>query len=343
MKNQNQKLTQLLELANNYPSPHNGQPMVVEKSDENKLAIYFETQRGLTATPISYLFSFVTVGVFVRHLELCAKALGHGAAVQLELPKQEQLAESGRVKCAEVTLTLNTSQPDEVLETTIKNRQTSRKKYTAGLSDDEQAKVLDIIAGYNLGGNFVAPPVAHQAIWLNQRAVFDDMFDAPVRHELDHWLRYDHQDKLTKRDGLSYDCMEMNGNALKFAVRHYQVLHWPVIAQLLKRYYLRTMRDESSVGYITAPFQAEDEAYAIGRCVIDIWLQLTGEGKYLHPFGTIVSNDAAHSDFANLVGLTNESRDTNYLVFIFRAGASPKPVESERLPVTLHMYNQEQA
>jgi hypothetical protein len=343
MSDQNQKLTQLLELANNYPSPHNGQPMVVERLDENKLAIYFETQRGLTATPISYRFSYVTVGVFVRHLEVCAHALGHQAEVALSLPDQQHMADDGKIKCAEVTLTFDSTEADPALQDVIKNRQTSRKKYTAGLNDVEQAKATEIATSYNFSGKFVNPAVAQQVVWLNQRAVFDDMFNPPVRHELDNWLRYDHQEKLAKRDGLSYDCMEMNGNALKFAVKHYRVLHWPIIAPLLKQYYLRTMRDHSSVGYITAPFQTELEAYAIGRCVIDIWLELTKEGKYLHPFGTIVSNDVAHADFAKLVGLTDENRDNNYVVFIFRAGASPKPVESERLPVTLHMYNQEQA
>ncbi len=75
---------------------------------------------------------------------------------------------------------------------------------------------------------------------------------------------------------------------------------------------------------------------------MDIWIDLTKAGHYLHPFGTVVSNDKAHADFCKVVGLQNESRDTNYVSFIFRAGASEKPIESERVPVAKHMYNQAQ-
>jgi hypothetical protein len=342
MSDQNQKLTKLLELANNYPSPHNGQPMVLKTAADNQLDVYFDTSRGLTAMLISYLFSFVTVGVFVRHLELCAQALGHNAEVALALPKQEQMAEKSLLKCAAVTIHFDASEPDRELHRAIESRQTSRKKYTAGISEAEKSEVLAISKSYGLDGAFVDGPTAHQVIWLNQRAVFDDMFDPAVRGELNHWLRYSHDEKVSKQDGLSYDCMEMSGRALRFAVRHYQVLHWPVIAPLLKRYYLRTMRDDSSVGYLTSPFQTEEQAYAIGRAVIDMWIRLSRAGHYLHPFGTIVSNDRAHADFIRLIGLENESRSSNYMVFIFRAGASDRPVESERLPVQTHLYNQEQ-
>jgi len=337
---ENPQLTQLLDLANNYPSPHNGQPMQLRSREDGVLEAYFATERGLTATPISYLFSFVSIGVFIRHFERCAEALGHTLAVQLQLPKQEQMAGPGVLKCAEITVQYATHEPDTKLQQVIIKRQTSRKKYTAGLTADEEEQVKSIANDHDIAAEFVNTKQARQVIWLNQRAVFDDMFDPKVRAELDHWLRYSAQEKHMKKDGLAYDCMELSGAAMRFSVRHYKVLHWPVVAPLLQRYYLRTMQDDSSVGYFTSAFQTEEEAYRIGECIIDVWLMLTGHGQYLHPFGTVVSNDRAHHDFAQLVGLHNENRDKNYVVFIFRAGASAKPVESDRLPVTEHLYNQ---
>jgi hypothetical protein len=334
-----QKPTEFLELANNYPSPHNGQPMMLESGPEGSLELYFDTSRGLTATPISYLFSFVSIGVFVRHLEYCAEALGHKLVVHLDLPKQAAMAGPGKLHCARLFIDYGVNKPDVELAAVLRRRQTSRKKYKSGLSQTEQQTAHAIADAYNLDLEFLDDRQAQQAIWLNQRAVFDDMFDEPVRRELDHWLRYSAEEKHAKRDGLAYDCMELSGRALHFAVRHYRILHWPIIAPLLRQYYLRTMKDASSVGYLAAPFQTEEQSYEIGRCVIELWVELTRHGEYLHPFGTIVSNDRAHGDFVRLVGLEHESRDSNYVVFIFRAGASDIPVESDRIAVSNHLFS----
>lgn len=332
-----QEEDQFLELVRTYPSPHNGQPMVMKKT-ENGYGIYFQTDRGLTATPISYLFSFVTVGVFFRHVELCAKALGHSLTLQLALPPVERMGEKAtELYCGEVSIAWNTSPADETLALALHFRQTSRKKYQAGLTTEE-CHMLEGLTPSDQRLHFLDREAVHEAVWLNQRAVFDDMFDPAVRDELAHWLRFSHDEKVTKRDGLSYDCMELDGRALRFIVKHPAILRWPIVAPLLKAYYLRTMRDNSSVGYLLSPFMHENEAYEIGRTVMDIWIELSKRGKYLHPFGTIVSNDQAHEDFTRLVGLNDESR-YNYVVFIFRAGVSEVPVRSERLGRE-HMYNE---
>lgn len=343
MKPQNQKLSELLELINNYPSPHNGQPMRLRAKSETVFEILFDTSRGLTATPISYLFSFVTIGVFVRHLELSAEALGHEATVSLHLPKQGDMGQGGQLHCADVTIRFDTIPPQSDLVEAIKNRQTSRKKYTSGLTSEEQDKINEIARQHGIANRFLNPAQAHQTIWLNQRAVFDDMFDDKVRAELDHWLRYSEEEKHAKQDGLAYDCMELSGGALKTVMKHYKILHWPVLSSVLQSYYLRTMKDHSSVGYFASRFETEQQSYEIGRCIIEVWLQLTKTGKYIHPFGTIVSNDKAHADFTKIVGLTDEDRASNYVVFIYRAGTSPKPVESDRIPVAKHLLMEERA
>ena len=83
------------ELANYYPSPHNGQPIRLKVIDSHTLGLFFETNRGLKAAPISHLFSFVTVGVFTRHFEFCAAALGHTAIVKLRLHKEDDMGVPG--------------------------------------------------------------------------------------------------------------------------------------------------------------------------------------------------------------------------------------------------------
>lgn len=329
-------LDRLLRLANYYPSPHNGQPIRLRETTHNSLELLFETDRGLKAAPISHLFSFVTVGVFVRHFELCAQALGHTAHVHLKLPTEPQMAESGLLHLGTIKVDYDTLPPDTALKSLILKRQTSRKKYTAPLAGAESAELVETASSHKLTLRMIGPARTKQVIWLNQRAVFDDMFDSGVRSELDHWLRYSKAEKEAKKDGLAYDCMELSGSLLHLAVKYYQVLHWPIIAPLLKQYYLRTMADSSTVGYLTGKFETPSQAVEVGRCIIELWFELTKAGAFLHPFGTIVSNARAHAEFDTLAGVHDESR-SNYVVFIFRAGYSPKPVQSLRLAVKDHL------
>lgn len=326
----------LLELANLYPSPHNGQPITLQEISPDNYQIYFRHERGLKSTEISFLFSFVTMGLFTAHLEACGRALGHTISIQQQLPARDSLRTEGKSPFATATIEWNSQVPDSELEKDIRTRQTSRKKYHKGPTASEQQSLIQLISHDNLQLHILPYNLGQRVIWLNQRAVFDDMFVPAVREELHHWLRYSPQEKKTTRDGLSYDCMELNGQVLKFIVIHYPILRMPVFSWCIKQYYLRTMQDSSTVGYLTAPFRTEQEAFVIGETIMQLWLRLTRSGYYLHPFGTIVANPEAHRDFLSLVARETETKE-NFVVFIFRAGASDPPVRSERLPYNQHL------
>jgi hypothetical protein len=331
-----QTLQTLLELVNRYPSPHNGQPIRLKLVSEDSFELYFERERGLQSSDISFIFSFVSMGVFVQHMMLCAQALGHDMTYQLLLPSKEALYGEGSIKFATCQMQWSSRASDPSLEQSLRFRQTSRKKYTQGLPADVTAAVTARAAAEHMSLRPLTMQQAEQAIWLNQRAVFDDMFDEPVRQELDRWLRYTQQQKQATQDGLAYDCMELNGRLMRFIVAHPGILRAPGIAKLLKWYYLRTMKDASDVFYMLAPFATEQQAFTVGVVIMDVWQRTAAAGYYLHPFGTIMSNTAAHRDFLKLAGVSNETR-ANYLVFIFRAGKSEPPVPSLRLPYNKHL------
>lgn len=339
----NDQRTQFISLLNRYPSPHNGQPMTLELGDDGSYSVYFDTSRGLTATPISTLFSFVTIGVFFRYIEQCATATGLKALLDVQLPRVEEMNSGKSLLCGTFRIEQDSEGPDTGLMTALLFRQTSRKKYHEGLNAQDKGALEAIDTKKDIKLRFLDHTDSMQTAWLNQRAVFDDMFNPDVRDELKHWMRFDAKEKTTKKDGLAYDCMELSSASLKFVFRHYRILHWPLIKSLLRHYYIRTMKDDSTVGYVVAPFEQEDQSYEIGRRVMDLWVELSRREKYLHPFGTIVSNDDAHRDFAKLVGIADEDRAKNYVVFIFRAGRSEKPVESERIEINDHLLKGETA
>jgi hypothetical protein len=337
MTDQTQTISKLFELANSYPSPHNGQPIELQQLDNNHFAVLFQKERGLQAVTVSYLFSYVTMGVFLHHLSLCAQALGHDLDYELKLPEVASLKGEGLVQFANCTITWGSSAPDETLHRMLLFRQTSRKKYTQGLDDTLAKQTIAIAAAANMQLVKMDRTSTHQAVWLNQRAVFDDMFDDPVRRELNHWLRYSKQEKESKKDGLAYDCMELNGQAMKYIVKHYKILRMPGVSPLLKKYYLRTMQDNSDAFYLLTPFSTEQEAFNVGLAVMQIWAAIAAQGYYLHPFGTIMSNVAAHDDFLKLVHIDHEDIHKNFLVFIYRAGKSELPHASLRIPVNEHL------
>lgn len=330
-------IQELFELANRYPSPHNGQPIEATQTGGNTFEIKFSRERGLQAAEVSFLFSYVTMGVFVYHLSLCAKALGHKLSYHLELPPLALIKGAGLVKFATCSVEFSTQPPNEALHNALLFRQTSRKKYYEGLSDIVSNETIKIAAQHDMKLVKMDRDGTRQAIWLNQRAVFDDMFDDAVRHELNHWLRYSYIEKEAKRDGLSYDCMELNGWVMKFIVNNYKLLRWPGVRGMLKNYYLRTMSDNSEVFYLLTPFSTGREAFEVGLAVMQIWEVIAANGYYLHPFGTIMSNIAAHDDFLRLAGIEHEDRHKNFLVFIYRAGRSEKPNASLRIPVEDHL------
>ena len=196
----NTSLEQLLELANHYPSPHNGQPIELMTSDGSNFEVYFQKERGLQATEVSYLFSYVTMGVFIEHLSLCAKALGYDLAYNLQLPPRDALKGHGSVKFAACQLQPGRAAPDLALHETLLSRQTSRKKYFEGIDDELSQHTIDLSAKKGMQLVKMNRKGTHQAIWLNQRAVFDDMFDDAVREELNHWLRYSEREKVAKKE-----------------------------------------------------------------------------------------------------------------------------------------------
>lgn len=337
MDTASEKQKEYLTLLNTYPSPHNGQPIRLKQVDSQTFELYFERERGLQATDVSFIFSFVSMGVFVAFAQACGVALGHTVTQRLSLPNEHELHGAGVVTFGELSVQWNTQEPDEQMKQAIIFRQTSRRKYTTGLDQATAEQLTAHAKKYGMQLSHVPPDKTLEVMWLNQRAVFDDMFDPAVNQELDHWLRYSKRQKESKQDGLAYDCMQLNGKLMKLSVKHPGILRAPGLSKLIKKYYLRTMQDDSDVFYVLAPFSTEEESYNVGVMVGELWLNLSREGYYIHPFGTIMSNHAAHHDFLRLVGVTNENLAENHLVFIFRAGRSDKPVASLRLPYDKHL------
>jgi hypothetical protein len=129
------------------------------------------------------------MGVFIGFAEACGQALGHTIDTKLALPSNTELKGSGLIKFADMTVKWNSLEPNNTVRDSLKFRQTSRKKYYEGLNNELASKIEEIASRKSMHLVKLSRDKAHQAIWLNQRAVFDDMFDPAVNRELNNWLR----------------------------------------------------------------------------------------------------------------------------------------------------------
>jgi hypothetical protein len=161
-----QKIDELFEIANCYPSPHNGQPIEVQQLSVNNFNIFFQRERGLQAAEVSFLFSYVAMGVFVYHLALCAKALGHKLDYVLDLPSVESLKGTGLARFASCNIEWDVSSPDVELHNTLLFRQTSRKKYFEGLDSEISDHTISIANQNKMRLVKMDRNGTHQAIWL---------------------------------------------------------------------------------------------------------------------------------------------------------------------------------
>jgi len=62
-----------------------------------------------------------------------------------------------------------------------------------------------------------------------------------------------------------------------------------------------------------------------------IWLELTEAGVYLHPFGSVITNERAHREFCELVG---EAERAGMAWMLFRLGYSREPPRAYRQPLS---------
>ena len=84
------------------------------------------------------------MGVFIYHLSLCAKALGHKFSYSVQLPPVDSLKGSGVVQFAACQIEFSGQPGDQTLLDTLAFRQTSRKKYFEGVDESLSAEMIKI-------------------------------------------------------------------------------------------------------------------------------------------------------------------------------------------------------
>jgi len=321
---------ELAEYARWTPSPHNVQPWQLRVRSESEADLFYVPERLLPAEDPLGRFLMVALGIFIENLAVAARAKGLDVEPEYADVAALDNAASEPALFARLRLVPAAAQ-DDFDPALIVARRTSRVAYDGGLVP---APVLAELAGIcsAYGNTFVSssdPALVSWVLALNRDTLFEDMTNAKTRREVGSWLRFSEREAGRKRDGFAPSCLGFPGWLL-YAFFHYRgFFELPGLRQVVRRLYFRTMRGTRTIAWFIGPFDSPEDWTRSGRLLARLWLTLTREGLYLHPFGSIITNEQAHEQLRTR--LEHDSAQ-GALWFIMRLGASAEPPRSARLP-----------
>ena len=324
---------ELIELARHYPSPHNSQPIVLRATSPRTATLHYDLDRGLPAENFGIPFAHVCAGVFLESLRTVAAAHGWALETELDLAELDFTARDRLHLLGHLSLTPHPAGPAEQrrLETFLRRR-TSRRPYLKRPVDPAQVEKLRAraeAAGFHFDTTD-DPQLVRRIVRINQSTLFSDLKNDAVHAEIMTWLRFSRSQAAERADGLSAETMLMPGRLLKVAMSHRSWWDAPVLGPALRAVYLRTMRGVTHLGWMSGRFAGPADYVDAGRAFMDLWLEMTEAGLFLHPFGTVITNPDSHRAFVAATGVPEPPGEMAWM--LFRWGHSEEPPLAHRRP-----------
>lgn len=321
----------ILEYGRWAPSPHNMQPWLFKKGPDNTITLMYDPKRLLPGTNPTGTFMHVSFGILNETLSIAAAPLGLNVeATYLDGVKLDPKAE-GPQPLATLRL-VDRKLPETLDRQLILDRRTSRLPYDGKPVD---AKVLDelskIAKDYGHLLEFSSDP--EQVKWvvrLNADTMFYDMSKAVTRDEVSSWMRFSKTDAIKRADGLAAYAMHVPGFLMWLFANVNWAFRLPGVYQLVRTVYERGMSGTATVAWISGPFETPAECDKTGHMMARLWLTMTKYGVYLHPFGSVITNEQANAQMTD--HFKSETRDHN-LWMLLRLGYGKKPPQAQRIPL----------
>ena len=89
--------------------------------------------------------------------------------------------------------------------------------------------------------------------------------------------------------------------------------------------FLYSTRGTRTVGWIQGPWSTPEEWYEAGRMFMRFWLELTRNGLYLQPYGSVITNPTAH---ALMTDKLEVDKSQGEVWLLLRLGYCPPPPRS---------------
>lgn len=321
---------ELLEYARWSASPHNIQPWKAKIISETELEIYYLPDRLLPDTDPTGRFTTAGFGIFIENLDVAAHGSGYKIQVQYDSVLLNSKQPEPTLFCR-VTL-VTTDEKESFNRELIRERRTSRLPYTSEpVAEDLLHELHKIAQDFSEELTYSHDPsLITEILKLNRDTLFYDMADEKARHEVGSWIRYSNSEAYTKKDGLWSYCLGFPGFLLYLFIKMRFFFELPIIKPFIREQYYQTTAGTSTIAWLVGPFSTPQEWFQAGRMLARLWLAMTNKGVYLHPFGSIITNEKA---YARLKDLIKPNEKDGVLWLIVRLGHSALPPRSLRLSV----------
>lgn len=322
--------TELLDYARWSPSPHNVQPWKLQVLSDTEARLCYDPARLLRHTDPSSCFTIIGLGMFIESLNIAAGPLGlRIEARHAPEPRLNYEATTPQL-FAELRLVPGASAPAGPNRELLRQRRTSRLHYdgrpVVPLIRQELAQ-LAATHGHQLA--FATDPgMVDFILDLNRQTLFTDLDDPATRQELAGWIRTTDEQAQTLKDGLWSRCMGFPGRLMHNFFFHSERFRSPWKRAVLGRVYRHSMHGTATVAWLQGPFASRADWLRAGTLMQQLWLEMTRHGVYLHPFGSVVTNPAAHRQLLEKIG--HRPADAP-LWLLVRLGYSTEPPRSLRL------------
>lgn len=310
------------------PSPHNTQHWKFRLIDETHAVLLYDPSRLLPVEDGNGQFMAAGFGIILEMMSIAAAP--HGLELKttlLDVPLDA--TKTSPQPFANLELVARTT-PEPLDRELILHRRTSRLPYNDTAVPqpvlDELAKVAAAFGNQLESSN--SPKEVKFILDLNADTMFLDLRDRATRDEIGLWVRYSMQQAKRTGDGLAAFAMLFPGWMMTLFFKHNWVFQIPGIHGLCKWVYTKSMRGTKTVAWISGKFVEQADCVNAGRMLARLWLTMTEHGIYLHPFGSVITNQRSHKTMADHFANPNR-RDPLWL--LVRLGHSDSPPRAMRL------------
>lgn len=324
--------TALLEYARWAPSPHNLQPWKLHLVSATEAHLCYDPARLLPYTDPTSAFLTVALGMFVECLRIAAAP--HGWQLQATYETEQQLAFTPATPPRLAVLRLIPGAAPVTFDPElIRRRRTSRLPYDGRPLAGPVQLLLQAVAATHVHTLRCSsdPDLVDFVLHLNSQTLFTDLDDPQSRQEIGRWIRTSDAEAQARQDGLWSRCMGFPGRLMHNFFFHSERFRSAWKRSVLGNVYRRSMRGTSTVAWLSGPFETRPDWLAAGTALQQLWLTLTQHGAYLHPFGSVVTNAAAHAQFLARI---QHPAGSGQLWLLVRFGYSHEPPRSLRLSVS---------
>ncbi len=320
---------ELIDYARWSPSPHNVQPWKLKVISKTEADLFYDPQRLLINTDPTSCFTIVGMSMFIECLNIAARSAGYKVVAAHETEDRLDYSIKNLKLFAKLTLVKNDQEafPDRQL---IKLRKTSRLHYDGKLlAADVVNSLMSLAFGYGFNFNYSGDDeLINYILKLNEETLFYDIDDAKSRIELSKLIRTTHKEAEEKKDGLWNKCMRFPGWLMHDFFFNHERFDSKWKRKILGSVYLKSMTGTANVCWITGNFKTRTDWVNAGTMFQRLWIEMTKHNVYLHPFGSVITNPAAHEKFKAKINHDDSKSD---LWLLARMGYSHKPPRSFRL------------